>query len=362
MSDLPTPTMQTGPAPGDASYTTDVQILQRIAAIRANNGLPADPASDRIWLTRIKNGSATIGDARTAIVMRARDVLANAPEHPNAPATIDRTEPFDYREQARALMPYFPEDLIEIFAEHWAETGDHNLALTRTRQDPRYATYFPGNLRDDGTVRRSEADYATGYEALKVELANYNLPSDLLNLYPRLVEGGISPDDMRRRMSMLYSNIAVNLDSTLAFYAANFGVDVSLGALMASALDPSLPPTVFEERIRAAQIGGEGHLAGFRIDLTDATRLASYGLNQQAAREFFGQASTLLPTLGTLLQRHNDPADAFTLEDLEGALIVGDPTQRDTISRLFAQEQSQFSPLNLFQIERGGALTGLRQQ
>lgn len=87
---------QTGPAPDDPNYTTESQIRGRIADIRANRGLPPDPASDNIWVERILSGRATIGDARTAISEKAsqQDNLSNVwftditVDNPNVVASI----------------------------------------------------------------------------------------------------------------------------------------------------------------------------------------------------------------------------------------------------------------------------------
>lgn len=64
-------TGQTGSVPGDADYTSDEQVLERVAEMRANRGLTADPESDDIWLRRIKAGTHDLGDARAAIEGKA---------------------------------------------------------------------------------------------------------------------------------------------------------------------------------------------------------------------------------------------------------------------------------------------------
>lgn len=271
---------------------------------------------------------------------------------------------FDFRRAARSMFPFFPPALLDIFVKAWTETGDPELAITETRQSPIYQDFFPGNLRDDGTVRLTEHDYNAEHEAFRLELAGYGIePSTLEHIFPQLVEAGVHSNDFRARMTTVFTDIASNLQEVQDFYARAHGIDdLSLPALMASALDPGTSPAVFQQRIREAQIGGEGAIAGFNVDMQLVSRLAAAGLTQEASRQFFTQASTLLPNLNTLLERHRDPDDEFTLDELGEALILGDPAQRRQIERLFAQERSQFTPLGLFQIRQGGVVEGLRQQ
>jgi hypothetical protein len=61
-----------------------------------------------------------------------------------------------------------------------------------------------------------------------------------------------------------------------------------------------------------------------------------------------------------LVTRHNDPDDDFDLNELTDAMIFTDPDQIERVERLFATEQSSFSPVAGFTTSGTGALTGLR--
>ena len=360
---LGTPTGQVGSVPGDANYVTDAEILSRVAAMRRNRGLEPDAASDHIWLDRINAGSHNLGDARTRIERKAATIVS-PPEPEPEPRDAPEPDPFDFHDAARSLMPYLPRELIGAYADSWAETGDPDIALSQMRQSSGYQEFFPGNLRDDGTVRLAESAYFAEEEAFEGEVSSYGVPPRTLShLYPELVEHGVRPDEFRRRMANMYTNIAGNVEEVRQFYRDNFGADsLSIRSLMASALDPSTNPVAMEREMRQAQIGGEAARAGFGIDMSEVERLEEFGLEQQAAREFYTQAQTLLPDVQTLLDRHHDPQDEFTLEALTDAVVIGDPDQRETIERLFAQEQSQFSPFGLFNIQQGGTVEGIRQR
>jgi hypothetical protein len=379
-----------------------MSTIRQVAGFRASVGLPADPASDQIWERRIAAGTHTIGQAYAAINTKAANTHFNRNNPPGTPqtgrtsmqqnaarvaqgfitgdpnagtsaanrsgrgTTGERGEDsgFDYLRAARALFGYLPEALIRAYARAWEDTGNAEVALSEMRQHSSYKTHFPGNVRGDGTVRLDEQTYFAENEAFRLELTSYGIPAaQLSHLYPSLVEHGVRPDEFRRRMAGIYTNVISNISQVREYYAANFGTgSLHIQSFMASALDPTINPIQIERDIRMAQIGGEGLRAGFAIDMDHVTRMEEFGVEQGAAREFFTQAQSLLPTLASLMDRHNDPNDEFDIELLSDALVFGDPSRREDISRLFSAEESLYNPLNLFQIGQGGVVSGVRQR
>ena len=266
---------------------------------------------------------------------------------------------------ARALFPYFPSALMDVFVKAYVEFGgDADLALAKTRQSGQYEKAFPGLLREDGSMRLgSEGEYLSWIEGYKTRLATFGVPTSILNTnrIKQLVAGNVDPVEFGQRIDYVYTQVATNLPEIRAAYAREFGIatgSLSLSSILASALDPGVNPVEMEFRVRRAQVTGEANVAGFSLPVSEATRLAEFGLNQQAARAFYSEARTLLPTLGALVNRHNDPDDDFDLGELTDALIFTDPDQQDRIQRLFAQESSMYSGSALF-TARNGALPGI---
>lgn len=363
-----------------AKQTEMHQYRETVADLRRTMGLVNDPASDAIWANRMIMGKASFATVTDALVTKQGNTYGgHIPGHgdtnpwlagpSNPPSPIGGSD--DDQEALRELggritnlFPWMSEELITMFIDEYIQSGgDSEFAMARIRSSQQYKTIFAGNVREDGTLRMNEIDYVAGRDAFALELYSYGLdPSMLAHMYPQLVEGGVSPDGFRRKMAVAYSEIAVNLTQVREYYATRFGNgDLSMAALIANALDPSTNPIVFEEQIRQSQIAGEGMVAGFNLDLREVEKLSSFGLTQEASRGFFTQARHLLPTLNTMMARHNDPADEFDISNLGDALIMGDPDQRQTMQRLFSAEQSQFTPWSLFQIQQGGAVSGLRQ-
>ena len=50
-----------------------------------------------------------------------------------------------YLELAKSLYPNMPDNLLNMFADEWAETGDSNVAIAKVRGTTEYETLFPGN-------------------------------------------------------------------------------------------------------------------------------------------------------------------------------------------------------------------------
>lgn len=223
----PTPTGQTGSTGYDSNFTSDRQILDRVAAIRRNRGLPPDPASDRIWLRRIKGGNKSIGDARTAIEGKAAELARGGGSDSGSPdgssggdePTIDEiNENFrkirgrydrdiwgDGRESEDGRQPSWDDGLdlkslapqwltgklLDAYIDSWSDTGNPGLALERVRRDPEYDRIFVGNRRDDGSLRYDENTYLStrdGFRRLSGDVGFDLSPQDLRALF----EGEVS--------------------------------------------------------------------------------------------------------------------------------------------------------------------------
>lgn len=179
-----------------------------------------------------------------------------------------------------------------------------------------------------------------------------------------LLLGQVSPNELNARLTTLSNEIlgGDRAEQIRQFYANNYGITgLSDGAILASAFTTGTPPHVFEQRIRAAQVGGTAARFGFDRSREEAERLASFGLDLPGARELFSEAQTRVPMLERLRQRHLDPTDPFDIEAFERAIVFRDPTERRRIGRLLAAEESLFTQQALFQRGQDGGVVGIRQ-
>ena len=261
--------------------------------------------------------------------------------------------------QMRLLFGFLPEELMSVFIDGYVEFGDVELALARMRQAPAYEDYFGGNRRPDGTLRFSEAEYASYRERFRLTLASINVNPDLFtDHFIDLVEGDVSPSEFAARVDSIYERVIDQAPTIRAYYAQTQGLELSDSAILASVLDPDLGRLILDRTISMAEVGGEAALRGFGIELPTAERLVQAGVTRQGAQELFGQAAETLPILDVLAARHNDPDDDFDLNEFLSAAIFDDPEQRRRIRRLVAAEESSFSQA-LYARGQSGQVTGV---
>jgi hypothetical protein len=268
------------------------------------------------------------------------------PEEPpvEEPPEEEEPEPIDFERRVAELYPWLPPELVKVFADAWAETGDREQALARMRANPLYDEFFPGNRRDDGSLRMSEAEWFSTREAYRRLFTEFHLNADLFEeRFTELMEGDVSPRELAARLGGAYERIIANIPEVREFYARMFNLDMTDAAIFASFLDPDIGDAILDRRISMAVVGGEGLARGFDVTDAFAGRLANAGVDQLAARRFFTDAEGRVPTLDELARRFADPDADFDVEELAEASIFGDASQRRRIRRLLSAETSLFS-------------------
>lgn len=270
----------------------------------------------------------------------------------------------EFYNRARALYPYLPREILDFFVSRYISTGDEQQALQETRNNKElYDRFYPGNRREDGSLRYTEADYARQIDGYRRTLSYYNIPPDSVaaDWFPKLMEGSVTADQFQQRVDQVYATVFQAGEGVRAAYARLYGVtDMSDGAILASAVDPSISPVEMNLRIARAQIGGAAYDAGFTIDLSEASRLQQAGLGYEAANSFYRQARTLLPRLSDLVARHNDPDEDFTLDEFTDAIVFSTPEQTRRLTRLTLTESSQYAGTGTGSFNQQGGVVGLR--
>ena len=208
------------------------------------------------------------------------------------------------RNIAQASFPWMTSDLRRIFVNEYIDTGSSEASTAAVRQTDEYREMFPGNIREDGSIRLSENDYFARVDGYKQVLTEFGLPDDeFTERYGQLIEGGVSVQRLENRMSEVYLNIAQRGDQVREYYARVMGIqDISNSAIMASTLKPDINIATLERKIRKSQIGGSAARSGFDLELDEARRLAEFGLEEQAANQLYTTAARQLPTLTQLLE------------------------------------------------------------
>ena len=272
-----------------------------------------------------------------------------------------------YAELAQSLYPNMPPDILDLFANEWARTGDPQVAIAEVRRSPAYEIAFPGNKRPDGTVKFDEVTYTGLKESYIGTLQEYGIPRNtsvdlLTDRFTGLIEGEVSAREFAQRVDAVYQGIQENIPEVTEFYRENFGLELTPEAIFVGALDPTVGEEIVAGRITTAQIGGEAARAGFEISGEFAQRLQRAGISQAQARQLFTTAQAELPRLQELQARDGVEApEEFTLEQFTEAAVFQSPEELEEIRLLEAEEASRFAPVG-GAARRGRRVTGLVEE
>ena len=272
-----------------------------------------------------------------------------------------------YAELAQSLYPNMPPDVLELFAQEWARSGDPQVAISEVRRNPIYEIAFPGNKRPDGTVKFDEVTYTGLKESYIGTLQEYGIPRNtsvdlLTDRFTGLIEGEVSAREFAQRVDAVYQGIQENIPEVTEFYRENFGLELTPEAIFVGALDPTVGEEIVAGRITTAQIGGEAARAGFEISGDFAQRLQRAGISQAQARQLFTSAQAELPRLQELQARGGvEQPEEFTLEQFTEAAVFQSPEELEEIRLLEAEEATRFSPLG-GPARRGRRVLGLVEE
>ena len=274
-----------------------------------------------------------------------------------------------YLELAKSLYPNMPDNLLNLFADEWARTGNPKVAIAEVRGTTEYETLFPGNKRADGTVKFDEVTYVGLKESYMGTLAEYGVSREiseslLQDRLTSLIEGEVSAREFQQRVGAVFQGVQENIQEVQDFYATNYGIDLTQESIFLGAIDPSVGEDIVAGKVTTAQIGGEAAKAGFTVDLSTAEKLRKAGLNQQQARQFFSTAADQIPRIQELQQRGGKSVaqeDVFDLDKFTEAMLFQSPDEAEELRRLQAEEESRFSAIG-GAARQGSRVTGLTEQ
>jgi hypothetical protein len=268
---------------------------------------------------------------------------------------------------------WVPPELIDAWYAEYLDaggmgvTGSEVAAAEVIRTDSRYREmydrYFPGNRRDDGSLRLVEQEYVSRIASYENALLSVNVNPEMFGSYlPNLIAGDVTPSEFVTRVESMYERVTDAMAPIRDYYATYFALDMSDSAIVASFLEPEIGDAILERRIAISEIGGEASRVGFDVSARWAESLVQAGIERENAANLFGSAAAEIPVFDTLARRHADPDDDFDLGEFTQAAIFNDPEQRRRIRRLASSERASFTgdaaAIGLVE-DRAGGLRGL---
>ena len=266
--------------------------------------------------------------------------------------------------QVEQLVPWLSQsgNLLQVYQDTWAETGDANFALAAVRDSEDYDTIFPGNKRADGSVRHSESEYKAIESGYKNVLSENGLNYKTFeNKFSTLISGAVSVAELSQRVGLVRRAIDENPDSdkVLEFYRDNYGIDMTKEGLLAASIDPGVSEEIFARRITMAEIGAEAKVAGAEISFGTVSELASAGVTEEQAASLFTQAVDEEKTLSALAAAQG--REDLTTEEVVRSQALNDGETRKEIARILQQSASQSSISTGAAKSQTGSVSGLTE-
>lgn len=265
----------------------------------------------------------------------------------------------------RLLYPWMPESLANVWIDAFIEFDDSELAWQEVRNGEGKSVYdqtFPGNRREDGTLRLTEQQYRSNLLQYRRSLVQRGLNPDLFEgQLSNLIEGEVAPDEFEARIAAINESIVQQGDDVIRAFAEASGVaDFTPEAALATVLDPEgVGRELLERRISVAQVRGAASESGiFRSQERVEEILRRTDLSLAQAREFFSQAGERTDRLSDMARRFEGPGAGVSVDDLEEAALLREQQQVSRLTRLLAQETSSFTPQGGF--GRNRTVEGLR--
>jgi len=253
--------------------------------------------------------------------------------------------------------------LEQIWLDEWFVTGDGTLAMEAVRLSPAYDEILAGNRRADGSLRYDENTYFGLIESYEDTLLSVNLNPDIFrHLFVENISGLTSPAEFASRVNSVYERVIQNLPETARWASEAFNLEDSVEGILAMAIDPDVGQAILERRIAMSEVGGAASAKNFTVGTDLAEKMVQYGLDTSAeAIDYFAQATSIIPAIQVLANRHADPDDSFDLGEFTNAQLFGDPEQRRRMRRLMDQERASFGADRALTIAQNqeGSLTGL---
>lgn len=259
-----------------------------------------------------------------------------------------------------------PQAFLSEFIRLWVQEGSPDLALAMIRNDRAlYDLHFPGNRRNDGSLRHSEQEYLSIIEGYEDTVRQRGLNPDLFRsagTWASGIENAWSPLEFEASVSAIEEGIFQRGEEIMrAFSEASGGIAFTREAVLTSLIDNKIGDELLTRKISVAQVRGTAAQFGFSRSIQRGNRLYGAGVNEASAREFYSDARRQVGSLTESARRFNDPDDTFGVDDLEAASLLSDPKQRQRAMHLRAREVGSFGR-QIGVAGQGNALTGLKDR
>jgi len=263
------------------------------------------------------------------------------------------------KDDAAALYPYFPSNILDELIMKWTETGSIDIALATVRSGDAYAKAFPGIRRVDGSLRMTEIQYLELKDSMKDQLRNYNLNPDVFaNEIIEAIEGDVNIKEFTARLQFGYEQLLNNKEQVLEVFNEQYGYGLDETVLFAMFISPDISQSVLENQILVSQILAEAEISTTEIGLSTAEKFVQANISQRDAAQVFSRTEELSGLVGVGARR----GVSITEEDIATGLAGLSTEELALIRRTQATSASESSIQAGAATTQEGQVTGLVEE
>ena len=263
------------------------------------------------------------------------------------------------KDDAAALYPYFPSNILDELIMKWTETGSIDIALATVRSGDAYAKAFPGIRREDGSLRMQEIQYLELKDSMKDQLRNYNLNPDVFaNEIIEAITGDVNIGEFTARLQFGYEQLLNNKEQVLEVFNEQYGYGLDETVLFAMFISPDISQSVLENQILVSQILAEAEISTTEIGLSTAEKFVQANISQRDAAQVFSRTEELSGLVGVGSRR----GITITEEDIATGLAGLSPQELALIRRTQATSASESSIQAGAATTQEGQVTGLIEE
>ena len=263
------------------------------------------------------------------------------------------------KDDAAALYPYFPSNILDGLIAKWTETGSIDIALATVRGSDEYAKAFPGIRREDGTLRMTEIQYLELKDGMKDALRTYNLNPDIFaEEITSAISGDVDIQEFKARLEFGYEQLVNNKDQVLEIFNEQYGYAIDETSLFAMFISPTISTAVLENQILTSQILAEAEIATVSVGLTTAEKFVEADISQKDAAKVFARTDELSGLTGAAAGRGN----TITEEQIALGVAGLSPQELGLVKRVAAQEASESAIQTGAATTQGGQVVGLVEE
>jgi hypothetical protein len=229
-------------------------------------------------------------------------------------------------------------------------TASEALIKLKTNTTGAYAKRFAGNFTrtKNGLNAISEAEYINLENSYAETLKSYGL-GNMINVnrdenyktFANYIAGDISAVEFKDRVNTVVTRVQ-NSDPTIKATLKSFYPTITDNDLITYFLNPTENLIKLQEKVTASEIGAAALGSNLATNVTTATDLARYGVDQKMAREGYSLIAGILPTATKLGDIYNESKVKYTQAEGEAEVFKGSQDAVTKRARLASMERGSF--------------------